>query len=292
MLLPEPSEPIKTLTLVVGGGLCNRLKPIFSGSYLAALSGRRLRVHWLKDLDVQPDEPDQHVHYEWPGTWSDLFSTPLDMVGWGPAEETMKRSPEWKLPNAWDYPIIELDDPRIDVVRTTWRFLRQAGDQPLDCLLEPHPSLVPQGCNLIRSLRECRPAAALQDKVDRFAATHDIGSSSLGVHVRSQHSWCKRFGWQAYRDLIERNLQEVSPNVIFLSSDSKEYEEKLLAAYPQMVAFPKDSHDCVPSLASGDAVVDLFLLAKAGTLMGTTASTFVHTAWYLAGCESRFIPLW
>jgi hypothetical protein len=276
------------LTVWASGGLCNRLKPILSGLDIARRTGRRLRVYWDERLVEYPESLSTPIEYIWPGSFSDLFATDIEEITREEAEALQRASPEWCEPqaNPWDFPIVDPADTRHDILRSSWQFLRMPAEPAYDCRVDGFDP------RLVDAFAACRPAPELVARVEDFAAAHGLHSfPSIGLHVRSRHAWCKRYVAADYIRAVEVYRRTNTAGPMFISSDCPQIEDEIRRALPSLISVLKESYDCVPSLASGDAVIDLCLLSRAKVIIGTPASTFAHVAWYLSGCRSQFIDI-
>ena len=288
----------KRLIVIANSGLCNRLKPILSGARIAHATRRKLAVHWNNELLMQPE--DTPLRLAWPGTWNDLFASPLELVNdinpffvdveWydthGVGATRLQERTNGEYQAMWDYNLVDRYDTRDVIMRSTWRFLRFSDEPALDFMscLDDKIKLISE--EMIQALPILEPAAHLREKIDRFAGEYHIGQDSLAIQVRRHHSYCRVIAPSRYCAEIERHIQIKQPNVIFLSSDDEAIELYLKTRFP-IITYPKESYENVASLASGDAVVDLFLLSLAGTLVTACGSTFGELAWWLGGCRAN-----
>jgi hypothetical protein len=145
---------------------------------------------------------------------------------------------------------------------------------------------------LMEAFATCHPNPEIAARIEDFATANNLHIfSSIGLHVRSRHAWCRRYTADHYIRAVEQYLRTSTVGPMFISSDSREIEDEIRRAFPGLISVPKESYDCVPSLVSGDAVADLYLLSRAKIIIGTPASTFAHAAWYLGGCRSQFIDI-
>lgn len=266
----------RTLVAVTIGALCNRLKLIVSAHRIAHETGRTLLVDWKPTIPWDPDGTVQQL--PWPGRWQDLFATPF-AEGSGPRPK-----------DGQDH-VVQRDDPNPVIVRSTWRWLRFEDEPDVD-LLSPR-QITDAHRAVIRStvpyLTAATPVASIQARIDAFVAAQGIDRDWTGVHVRMEHRNCRRIGLDAYGAAIDAVIGATPDARFLLCSDSAEAERALLARYGgRMIAYPKESHAVLDGLRSGDALVDLFLLARPGRLIGAGGSTYNEFAWWLSGCA---VPL-
>jgi hypothetical protein len=132
------------------------------------------------------------------------------------------------------------------------------------------------------------------DYVDDF--TKDWGPT-IGLHIRSWY--CDRHRWhdnQLFIDAIDR-LDESQK--IFLCGDNKDVLKQIEDEFGDRIITHTQDRFNHPHLAESghnhstqanvDAMIDLMLLSRCDTIVGTYASTFAEVAWWLGDCKSRVI---
>lgn len=277
----------RCIVAAVFGGLSNRLKTIISAHRIARETGRVLYVHWAPELWWNADGHARTL--PWPGGWNDLFAQPVKTISQRKIQQL------WSTPGnglqEWEHHVIPRDDTRPAILKTGWRWIRYEDEPDVDFLAPPHVTEAQKAVAraMQPSMRLARPVPAIQERIDRFATEQGIDQDWVGLHVRTQHYYCRRIGLDQYEALVDAVLDTAPTTRFLLCCDNAEAERRLLARYDErMVAYPKDSHDVVDGLKNGHAVVDMFLLARTGRLIGANGSTYNEFAWWLAGCT---VPL-
>jgi hypothetical protein len=119
----------------------------------------------------------------------------------------------------------------------------------------------------------------------------------IGLHIRSWY--CGRSNWhdnKLFEDVID-SLD--SSKKIFLCGDNKEVLDHFKKKYSDRIIIHKQEKYSHPHLAESghnnsvqtntDAFIDLLLLSKCSTIVGTYASTFTELAWWFSQCNSKVI---
>jgi hypothetical protein len=283
----------RILVALANGGLCNRLKLIVSAHRLAHETGRTLHLCWNPHLAWNADGNNHFL--PWPGGWQDLFATPLREV----AEKDIRHL-DWLArkpgpgPEDWDLHVLRRDEEAVAVVRAGWRWQRFADEPDVDFLSARHATDAQWA--LVRAIQPfltiAQPQPAIEARVDRFVAEHGIDTTWTGLHVRREHNYCRGVSLDAYCAAADAII-DASPDARFvLCCDSAEGEDHMLSRYGgRMVAFPKATHEVLEGIRNGEAVIDLWLLARTGRLIGPEGSTYTEFAWWLTGCAAQYQPL-
>ena len=120
---------------------------------------------------------------------------------------------------------------------------------------------------------------------------------TIGLHVRSWY--CDRKEWHS-NELFENIIDNLDPNLkIFLCGDNKEVIDHFLHRYGNRIIIHDQEKYSNSHLAESghnnsiqtnvDAFIDLLLLSKCDTIVGTYASTFSEVAWWFGRCNSKVI---
>jgi hypothetical protein len=132
------------------------------------------------------------------------------------------------------------------------------------------------------------------DKVVEFSKDWE---NVIGLHIRSWY--CSRNSWHS-SSLFEKELCKCDPeSKIFLCTDNAEipyyfkqkYGERIIQ-YPQnLYTSPNKSesghnHDIDDNM---NALIDMLLLSKCSTIIGTFASSFTECAWWFSECKSKVV---
>lgn len=132
------------------------------------------------------------------------------------------------------------------------------------------------------------------DYVDDFTKDWD---DVIGLHIRSWY--CDRHRWHS-NELFEQAIDNLDDDKkIFLCGDNKDVLKHFEDKYgDRIITHSQDRYNHPHKAESGhnhstqanvDAFIDLMLLSRCGTIVGTYASTFAEVAWWLGECKPRVI---
>lgn len=166
-------------------------------------------------------------------------------------------------------------------------WLEDAADDRVWQIRTPHalhlpPDAVPWG----ERLRRLAPVDGIAERILAFHTRHLAGEPYVGVMVRAHAvSNAQTLEHSPLEWYIERmrRLQDERPGVrFFVSADTPAAQAAVLSAIPTAVALDdKGGYNTAAALRS--SVVDLYLLASAGHLIGPYYSSFPEVAQQLAG---------
>ena len=133
-------------------------------------------------------------------------------------------------------------------------------------------------------LRELVPIAAIADRIEKLHAQFH-GAAYLGVQIRSHpvsHSQTKTLSPVEWFEHRLAEIHETDPTLrFFFSCDEEEVKSQFLDLSPGSVALDeKGPYNSVRGVQ--DAIVDLYLLASSGYIIGPSHSSFVELAVYLS----------
>ncbi|QEE60498.1 hypothetical protein FVA74_02110 [Salinibacterium sp. dk2585] len=139
--------------------------------------------------------------------------------------------------------------------------------------------------------RALRPTAQIADRVERIFDEQLRGRPYIGVMIRA-HSVSHAKTLQA--SPVEwflarlREIRRSDPDALFfVSCDTPDVQSAVLEAVPGCVAqHDKGPYNSTEGVLS--SIVDLYLLAASGYLIGPHFSSFVHLAEHLAGDQLTF----
>lgn len=132
--------------------------------------------------------------------------------------------------------------------------------------------------------------------VNEFENENNL-KNCIGLHIRSWY--CDRKSWHT-NELFEKALDSLKTDQkIFLCSDSKSVVEYFSNKYKDKIVSHEQERYNHPHLAESghndsiqtnvDAFIDLLLLSKCDTIIGTYASTFPEVAWWFGNCKSKVL---
>nr|MDA3779978.1 alpha-1,2-fucosyltransferase [Bacteroidales bacterium] len=128
------------------------------------------------------------------------------------------------------------------------------------------------------------PIESIQKEIDKFSKKHKL-SNFIGIHVRRgdfkesiEVSTDEKFIKRMKEILKENNSQK-----FFLCTDSKDTEENFRKIFPgkiisyKKVNFKRDNLKFVQ-----EGLIDLYLLSKTKSILGSYLSSFTEVAWWLS----------
>ena len=136
-----------------------------------------------------------------------------------------------------------------------------------------------------------------QDILDYVQDFVEDWSDVIGLHIRSWY--CDRKNWHDNK-LFENVIDTLDPSKkIFLCGYNKEVLNYFIEKYSDRIIIHEQEKYSHPHLAESghndsiqtntDAFIDLLLLSKCSTIVGTYASTFTELAWWFSKCKSTVI---
>ncbi len=280
-------------------GLCNRLGVISSFAALARRCDRELYVSWTAGRGWSDEDSYDLFENRFARVSAEDFELAraeglcLDRelaVDWAPDLRPAWKDPEGaRLAAVFDsrtHPVITYQGP----LRCQW--------------------LVPPGArrrllpgferDFVRELQTWRPVDAIRTRIDEIADVFD--DHTTGVHIRrgdstrnpvvadaNAHSSDAAF--IARMDRITRSRPDTS---FFLATDCQATDERFRDRYASRILTNPEKR-FVPSILGApkanqrDAVIDLFLLARTPTILGTHLSTFSQVAAALGGARLQIV---
>jgi hypothetical protein len=275
--------------LLTCGGLGNRLRPILGAMRVAEQTGRDLYIHWnprqpispLEDVAPRtPSHPDESVHVDFTGDWRDYFAHDIQR-----SNPAMCTGPE----------VTEFTDsvPRDTsgslLIRQSYKFLGFDGEPRMEYVQHGHLNVVQEQikAEMLGHIGRLQPAPHLLARIDAFAQDQRIDRDTIGLHIRQNHPSCGRLDLDAIHKSVVAALDIKRHSRCFLASDSPDVDEYLRSRLGnRIVNYPKRSRARDERTAVEDAVVDLFLLARTGHIIGSNWSTFSDIAWWLGSCRA------
>lgn len=269
--IAECPPSTRSLTVVCIGGLCNRLRILFSGMSIAEASGRRFAMVWPRS---------EHCG----ATFDELFENPWPVYAEDPA-------PEVEL----TIKIGTLTKDRPDFLTSPVQHLKvQSGYWILFPALYPqHAALEPRCVELMQQLT---PIAPLRQAVADFQATY-FRPNMIGVHLRRGDLTLvrpdKADNTRGVLKAIDRRLAITPDAGILLCSDdgavsplgrstrAEGVHELFRKRYGKRVVWnPPRTLDRSDSRSVQDALIDLWLLRSTDYFIGTDGSSFSDFVYY------------
>lgn len=126
---------------------------------------------------------------------------------------------------------------------------------------------------------------------------HNLGlKDGIGVHIRSWHDDPYRHELLHDINLFVHAVADTGTKLVYLSCDSIQVEQEFKQAVGKDVTvvvqgFDQERHISLDNSRATmiSALLDLFLLAKCSTIVGTYQSSFSDLAWWLSRCQANMI---
>lgn len=120
--------------------------------------------------------------------------------------------------------------------------------------------------------------------------------NGIGVHIRSWHDNLYRHRLLHNINLFTDSVSDTGTKLVYLSCDCFEVEQEFKNAVSPDVTVVTQGFDQERHISLDNsietmvfALVDLFLLAKCSTIIGTYQSSFSDLAWWLSRCQANMI---
>ena len=161
----------------------------------------------------------------------------------------------------------------------------------IDLMYENTPQyFVDKYLNIIKSIEINQ---GILDFVDEFT---ENWNDMIGVHIRSWY--CAKSVFHN-NSIFESEIDRLGNKKFFFCSDNSDVQKHFIDKYGDRV----DTYDRQifnnPQLAESghhddiqittDAFIELLILSKCATIVGTYASSFDEVAWWMSGCKSQVI---
>jgi hypothetical protein len=118
----------------------------------------------------------------------------------------------------------------------------------------------------------------------------------VGVHIRSWYCSKNRFH---SNDIFEEQIDKLNPEKFFFCCDNSDVQNYFTNKYGDKIVTYERQIFNQPHLAESghhddiqittDAFIELLILSKCSTIIGTYDSTFDEVAWWMSGCKSNVI---
>lgn len=197
------------------------------------------------------------------------------------------------------FPSIKKVDEVVNPYEDGWRFKIQPDEEKysenyetIDLLYEDTPKYFID--KYLKVIDKLKINQDILNYVEEFTRNWE---NVVGVHVRSWYCQKRRFH---SNDIFEEQIEKLNPNQqFFFCSDnsdvhnyfSSKYGNRLITYERQMFNNPhlaeSGHHDDIQ--ITTDAFIELLILSKCSTIIGTYDSTFDEVAWWFSGCKSKVI---
>ena len=118
----------------------------------------------------------------------------------------------------------------------------------------------------------------------------------VGVHIRSWYCPKRRFH---SNEIFEKEINKLNPEKFFFCSDNSDVQNYFINKYEnQIITYEREIFNDPHLAESGhhediqitvDAFIELLILSRCSTIIGTYDSTFDEVAWWFSGCKSKVI---
>lgn len=196
------------------------------------------------------------------------------------------------------FPSIEKVEKPINLYRENWRLYISPEEQnycdsykSIDLLYENTPEYFIE--KYLKVLTKLEINSEIVEFVNDF--TKDW-KNMVGVHIRSWYCPKNRFH---SNDIFEEQINKLNPKKFFFCCDNSDiqsyfvdkYQDKIITYDRQIFNHPhlaeSGHHDDIQ--ITTDAFIELLILSKCSTIIGTYDSTFDEVAWWMSGCKSKVI---
>jgi len=196
------------------------------------------------------------------------------------------------------FPSIQKVDEQVNVYKEDWRLNvlfeeEKYGEEykTIDLLYEKTPKyFIDKYLKVIDKL-EINPD--ILEYVEDF--TKDW-KNMVGVHIRSWYCAKHRFH---SNDIFEENIDKLNPEKFFFCCDNSDIQRHFVDKYgDRVITYEREIFNDPKFAESGlheniqlttDAFIELLILSKCFTIIGTYDSTFDEVAWWFSKCKSEVI---
>ena len=145
----------------------------------------------------------------------------------------------------------------------------------------------------IQLFKKIRLNSDVQDRINKFYDENMKGKNIVSVHIRSWNRENEEGRGHLHNvDRFIEKMKSYENQYFFLSSDSTEVIEKVRLEVNNVIIFDRQT-DRKSSRTNPDALVEdlieLYLLGKGNSLIGSHFSSYSEVAWYLMECPEVLI---
>lgn len=118
----------------------------------------------------------------------------------------------------------------------------------------------------------------------------------IGVHIRSWYCDKRKFH---SNKIFEDQINKLNPEKLFFCSDNSDIQNYFISKYGDRIITHDRQLFNTPNFAESghhddiqittDAFIELLILSKCSTIIGTYCSTFDEVAWWFGNCKSKVI---
>ena len=137
--------------------------------------------------------------------------------------------------------------------------------------------------------KSLKPIKSLRKEIENFSSFFD--EKTVSVHIRSWDDYEIRrelYDIESFKEEMNKHPEESN---FFLAADSQEVVEQLRECYGDRILTYARKSDLSSSRSNvqgmRDDLVELYLLSKNNSIIGTHMSTFTEVAWWLGACKAE-----
>jgi hypothetical protein len=196
------------------------------------------------------------------------------------------------------FPSIPKIDEPVNVYKENWRLHVEADEEQycdeyktIDLLYEKTPAYFVE--KYLKVIRNLQINSDILDYVNEF--TEDW-KDMVGVHIRSWY--CEKHSLHS-NEIFEKQIDALNPEKFFFCADNADVQQYFIDKYgDRIVTYEREIFNNPKLAESGfhediqitsDAFIELLILSKCATIIGTYASSFDEVAWWFSGCKSKVI---
>lgn len=278
------------IVCVCRGGLANRLKPLAACFALAKRTGRELAINWSLDSHCQ-------------ASFQDLYQNSIHSIGFEQVMESpsIKLYADRKAVETWSF--TELS--RI-IAEYDFAPLSQTNEMLTDTqemiVVYANDYLPEASATELKAFFDTlQPVNAIRVKIEQTCSALGINRSLTGVHARGSD-----FGApvELYLQRMRDERQKKTNLRFFVSSDTREYEQRILREFPDTIVYEKAAYverndsgqdwstaNILRSAASvAEAIVDMHLLAATDFKIYSPYSSFAHVVNMMSNGNIQTFP--
>lgn len=249
--------------IIPRAGLCNRMRAIASGIYIAKHYNAQSTIYWNWEDGLKADFNDLFLPID------NEISKVVENKNWlynqyNGRRKTLLRYFQSLFFNQFFFAFNANTDGNIfDKIKTNGRL----------CLCSCHSMAAHYPMSKI-----FRPQCDIQNRIDEI--TSRFGSDTIGVHIRrtdhvkaiAQSPLTKFF------ELLEKEVSNNSSINFYLATDDSEVKDEMKARFGDRIITCDDKADRNSIEGMKFAVVDLFCLSKTNRIIGSAASSYSEIA--------------
>jgi len=250
-------------------GIANRLKALAS---CMRLEPKSHGIFWRPIINIYIDKNGRTPHRP-ESRFSDFFENDIEVT-----EPFPKRS---KFYDSWRLAIMDDDDLPVGFSKFSDKKGNKSG-RNIDLEYNRIPKSVQDV--YIDIFKQIKLKRRYQRKIIKFYKRR-FDKETISVHMRTWYdiagsSRRKNFDINKF---ISRMKQFDSSVTFFVASDSLSHIRRLEEVFGDRIIVYSNSEDRTIE----DDIIDLYLLAKGKTILGTYMSTFTEVAWWLSECNKN-----